>query len=675
MTTEGEKVGAAFESESDEAASASSDVNEDMVTTTSRQRPAVITPTTPPTSAPNLPWRAARIDMRAWHPPGYEQAQHGAWLPVAMLDRRAGTAIQRKTSGAVPHDELEGSQWSGPRSAGQPLREAIRRRMERVFGFDFSEVRIHEDPEADTLGALAYTRGTDIFFAPGRYDPHSQHGQALLGHELTHVVQQTRGRVAPTALASGVVINDDSSLEREADELGAKAAAAFEPLRQRDTQHSRGIERDVAESAIAGASFSNRPPVSSTARSPVAQMQPKDPQRTAEPPAGTRSIQRGQVLARLLDEWRAAGLLDCPARPVDVAEFPPIAPPRTGSMRASEGGGAVAGVAPALRPTPGPAPSPGPTRPPLRLIPGGGSAPVTAPEPAPAPAIPPIFAGIAVFIIITLWPRETAPPWMDDLSPVTGGPYGSPEEYDWTHRLTPQQRDYLRRLVREREQAPTNTAPAPKPGEATAPNLDSAPVPILDTADNKRDQRVPDVDFYHGTDKQTAEAMSAGLPIVASGHGEFGKGFYTFLAATAAAEAAQIYTRNRNRGFSSWGVVDFRVPAATLADFFAASTIAAFLHGKFSRILVFPDKTTAVKVSHPAELGGIELSLTWTEFVATNARVGKNVAWPYDLIIGPLKGKLRSQKHGVDQWVFGEDGAMVFNSPTVKRKMSSFGDL
>jgi hypothetical protein len=112
-----------------------------------------------------------------------------------------------------------------------------------------------------------------------------------------------------------------------------------------------------------------------------------------------------------------------------------------------------------------------------------------------------------------------------------------------------------------------------------------------------------------------------------------------------------------------------------LATFFEASTVAALLQGKLSRILVFPDKTTAVKVTHPVELGGIDLALTWTEFVEANAKAGKNVAWPYDLIIGPLKGKLRSQKRGVDQWVFGDDGVMMFNSPSVKRRISSFGDL
>ena len=68
-------------------------------------------------------------------------------------------------------------------------------------------------------GAQAFTRGSEIHFAPGSYQPGSQAGQELLGHELAHVVQQRQGRVsATTALGKGMAMNDDASLEREADD-------------------------------------------------------------------------------------------------------------------------------------------------------------------------------------------------------------------------------------------------------------------------------------------------------------------------------------------------------------------------------------------------------------------------------------------------------------------------
>lgn len=96
--------------------------------------------------------------------------------------------------------------------------------MESAFGTDFSSVRLHQGDEAEKLAAQAYTQGTDIHFAPGQYDPQSQAGQELLGHELTHVVQQAQGRVSTSIHAKGVPVNDDPALESEADALGAKAA-------------------------------------------------------------------------------------------------------------------------------------------------------------------------------------------------------------------------------------------------------------------------------------------------------------------------------------------------------------------------------------------------------------------------------------------------------------------
>lgn len=107
---------------------------------------------------------------------------------------------------------------------GAAMPEEVRAKMEAAFGAEFSSVRIHEGSHAEAVGAAAYTQGTDIHFAPGQYQPTSQRGQELLGHELTHVVQQSQGRARATTQASGVDINDDTLLEREADEMGARAA-------------------------------------------------------------------------------------------------------------------------------------------------------------------------------------------------------------------------------------------------------------------------------------------------------------------------------------------------------------------------------------------------------------------------------------------------------------------
>lgn len=101
----------------------------------------------------------------------------------------------------------------------------VKQKMENSLGSDFSSVRVHpESAKAPEVGALAYTQGTDIHFAPGQFKPDTSTGQQLLGHELAHVVQQQKGLVQPTAEIGGIAINDDSALEHEADVLGNKAA-------------------------------------------------------------------------------------------------------------------------------------------------------------------------------------------------------------------------------------------------------------------------------------------------------------------------------------------------------------------------------------------------------------------------------------------------------------------
>ena len=61
---------------------------------------------------------------------------------------------------------------------GRPLPEAVRGRMEAALGADFSAVRVHVGPQAERIGAIAFTLGSDIYFAPGRFQPDTAHGPA-----------------------------------------------------------------------------------------------------------------------------------------------------------------------------------------------------------------------------------------------------------------------------------------------------------------------------------------------------------------------------------------------------------------------------------------------------------------------------------------------------------------
>jgi hypothetical protein len=101
--------------------------------------------------------------------------------------------------------------------------------MEGSFGTSFGDVRVHQDGLAEQRGALAVTAGHDIHFAGGAYAPSTPGGQQLIGHELTHVVQQERGGGAvaqrkPEGAASAPTLAA-AELEAEADRVGAAAAS------------------------------------------------------------------------------------------------------------------------------------------------------------------------------------------------------------------------------------------------------------------------------------------------------------------------------------------------------------------------------------------------------------------------------------------------------------------
>ncbi|HTJ44103.1 MAG TPA: DUF4157 domain-containing protein [Kofleriaceae bacterium] len=141
--------------------------------------------------------------------------------PVAPVPGRRSLidTVQLKADGAP----MAGAPLAPASGAGAPLDGGTRGMMERSFGADFSGVRVHQDGAADSLGASAYARGDNLHFGAGKYDPASQGGRELIGHELSHVVQQREGRAA-TPQGKGGSILTDASLEREADHQGALAA-------------------------------------------------------------------------------------------------------------------------------------------------------------------------------------------------------------------------------------------------------------------------------------------------------------------------------------------------------------------------------------------------------------------------------------------------------------------
>jgi len=119
-------------------------------------------------------------------------------------------------------DDFAGARSFSP---GKRMPQTIQARMESVFGTSFGDVRIHEGPEAASIGAFAFTQGSSIFFAPGQYNPNTPGGQRLLGQQLAHVVQQRSGRVR-NPFGAGTAVVHDPLLKAEADMMGSRAAMA-----------------------------------------------------------------------------------------------------------------------------------------------------------------------------------------------------------------------------------------------------------------------------------------------------------------------------------------------------------------------------------------------------------------------------------------------------------------
>ncbi len=104
---------------------------------------------------------------------------------------------------------------------GVPLSEVTQNFMEPRFGANFGNVRVHTDKNAvqmnQEFGAQAFTHGSDVFFGAGKYDPGTTAGKRLLGHELTHVVQQ--GGTVSTKSAQPA--QRSKTKERELNNLGS----------------------------------------------------------------------------------------------------------------------------------------------------------------------------------------------------------------------------------------------------------------------------------------------------------------------------------------------------------------------------------------------------------------------------------------------------------------------
>lgn len=113
------------------------------------------------------------------------------------------------------------------------LPDNLKSGIENLSGYSMNDVKVHYNSDKPAqLNALAYAQGTDIHIRPGM--------KKHLPHEAWHVVQQKQGRVSATRQLKGKIdINDDPTLESEADLMGEKA------LQMEESQPSEDLQAGV----------------------------------------------------------------------------------------------------------------------------------------------------------------------------------------------------------------------------------------------------------------------------------------------------------------------------------------------------------------------------------------------------------------------------------------------
>lgn len=137
---------------------------------------------------------------------------------------------------------------------GSPLDAGTRSFMETSLGHDFSDVRIHTDgaatESARSVGAHAYTVGSDVVVQSDHWAPDTDAGKRMLAHELTHVVQQKAGPVDGTPATGGIQVSDPSDRFEQAAERTADAVMSGDHTPETmaaATSAAPGVQRQESE--------------------------------------------------------------------------------------------------------------------------------------------------------------------------------------------------------------------------------------------------------------------------------------------------------------------------------------------------------------------------------------------------------------------------------------------
>lgn len=171
----------------------------------------------------------------------------------------------------LERDAEQFAHWAGPALAGAlpavasshaataTLPAAAAETLRRDFAIDASAVRLHTDAGSAatslSLGARAFTVGSDIFFGGGQYRPNNEDGRHLLAHELAHVGQQRRFGVGVQRSPYGGTPGTADLHDRLSQDYADESPGNVEPPQLGGVQYTEGYRQWMRAQGANGVQF------------------------------------------------------------------------------------------------------------------------------------------------------------------------------------------------------------------------------------------------------------------------------------------------------------------------------------------------------------------------------------------------------------------------------------
>ena len=189
------------------------------------------------------------------------QPEHSSFMTQFVLQKQADLEEEELLQGkfkqnadSQPEHSNFMTQFVSQRKENKTeLPDSLKTGVEQLSGVDMSDVKVHRNSNKPAnVQAHAYTQGTDIHIASGQ--------EKHLAHEAWHVAQQKQGRVKPTTEVKGMPVNDNKSLETEADVMGAKATQMKQNENISSSDNSNSTNEQHHDNDIVQYKLGNVPP-------------------------------------------------------------------------------------------------------------------------------------------------------------------------------------------------------------------------------------------------------------------------------------------------------------------------------------------------------------------------------------------------------------------------------